>query len=205
MIKYLVLIIKFMDFLTNQLVQWIQNIYYNNYLLYFKASLADKVVFRGSCILQIKKGAQIQIGRKFRVNSGQRIGSDTLSASKITVMNGAKLIIGNNSGIANTVLWCRCHIELGDYVKIGTGCFIMDNNFHCTDWRIRMTSDDSRYIACAPVVIKSHAFIGARCTICKGVTIGEHSMVAAGSVVVNNIPDNELWGGNPARFIKRIE
>ena len=103
------------------------------------------------------------------------------------------------------MLWCRDHIEIGDYANIGTGCFVMDSNFHSTDWRVRMTPDDSKHIATAPVIIKPHAFIGARCIICKGVTIGEHSMVAAGSVVVKDIPDNELWGGNPAKFIKRLE
>jgi acetyltransferase-like isoleucine patch superfamily enzyme len=48
-------------------------------------------------------------------------------------------------------------------------------------------------------------FIGARCIILKGVTIGEKSIVAAGSVVTKNIPEGEVWGGNPAKFIKKIE
>ena len=38
----------------------------------------------------------------------------------------------------------------------------------------------------------------------RGVTIGKNSVVAAGSVVVKSIPDNEVWGGNPAKFIKGI-
>ena len=68
-----------------------------------------------------------------------------------------------------------------------------------------MTEDDSAHISKAPVIIKSHAFIGAHCIICKGVTIGECSMVAAGSVVVKDIPERQLWGGNPAKFIKCID
>lgn len=47
-------------------------------------------------------------------------------------------------------------------------------------------------------------FIGARSIICKGVTIGDHAMIAAGSVVVGDVPANEVWGGNPAKFIKNI-
>ena len=38
----------------------------------------------------------------------------------------------------------------------------------------------------------------------RGVTVGEGSVVAAGAVVVNDIPDNELWGGVPARYIKAL-
>ena len=57
----------------------------------------------------------------------------------------------------------------------------------------------------APIRIGNHVFIGARCIIGKGITIGEKSIVAAGSVVTKNIPPKEMWGGNPAKFIKPIE
>lgn len=40
--------------------------------------------------------------------------------------------------------------------------------------------------------------------ICKGITIGDHAMIAAGSVVVTDVPADEVWGGNPAKFIKKI-
>ena len=54
----------------------------------------------------------------------------------------------------------------------------------------------------APIHIKKFAFIGGSCIILKRVTIGENAVVAAGSVVTKDIPDNEVWGGNPAKFIK---
>jgi len=207
-IRYIhIFIIKGIHRLYAAIVYRCRNWYYIDYLQLFNAVLKDKksIRFIGPCVLQIKKGAKIFIGKGFRVHSGKRIGSDTFPSSKITVMEGATLIIGDNSGMSNTVLWCREKIEIGDYVNIGTGCFIMDNNFHSTDWHIRMSDEENGYITTAPVVIKSHAFIGAHCIINKGVTIGEKSIVAAGSVVVKNIPDEELWGGNPAKFIKRME
>lgn len=46
-------------------------------------------------------------------------------------------------------------------------------------------------------------FIGANTVICNAVRIGKNSIVGAGSVVTKDIPDNEIWGGNPARFIKK--
>ena len=56
-----------------------------------------------------------------------------------------------------------------------------------------------------PVVIKDGAFIGAHTIVLKGVTIGERSIVGAGSVVTRSIPDYEIWAGNPAKFIKKVE
>lgn len=46
-------------------------------------------------------------------------------------------------------------------------------------------------------------FIGANTTICNSVTIGENSIIGAGSVVTKDIPEGEIWGGNPAHFIKK--
>jgi len=54
-------------------------------------------------------------------------------------------------------------------------------------------------------VIQEGAFVGASSIILKGVTIGKHSIVAAGSVVSKSIPAGEIWGGNPAKFIRKTE
>lgn len=53
------------------------------------------------------------------------------------------------------------------------------------------------------VRIRKGAFIGTRTIICNSVTIGEGAIVGAGSIVTKNIPANEVWAGNPARFIKK--
>ena len=55
------------------------------------------------------------------------------------------------------------------------------------------------------MIIKDNVFIGARCLILKGVVVGENSIIGAGSVVTKNIPDNEIWAGNPAKFIKALK
>ena len=64
--------------------------------------------------------------------------------------------------------------------------------------------EDVKMALTAPVRIENDAFIGTRCIICKGVTIGEKSIIAAGSVVVKDVPAGEMWGGNPAKYIKKI-
>ncbi|WP_103192495.1 acyltransferase [Formosa algae] len=47
--------------------------------------------------------------------------------------------------------------------------------------------------------------MGASSIILKGVTIGENSIIGAGSVVTKSVPCNEIWGGNPAKFIRKID
>ena len=55
------------------------------------------------------------------------------------------------------------------------------------------------------VHIKRNAYLGMNTLVIKPVTIGENAVVGAGSVVTKNIPDNEIWAGNPAKFIRRID
>ena len=55
-----------------------------------------------------------------------------------------------------------------------------------------------------PVYIGEGVFIGACSIVTKGVSIGKHSVVGAGSVVTHDIPEEEIWAGNPARFIKKL-
>ena len=69
---------------------------------------------------------------------------------------------------------------------------------------MRISQNDTD-IKSAPVLIKEGAFIGAHSIILKGVTIGKHSIIGAGSVVTKSIPDGEIWAGNPARFIRKID
>ena len=54
------------------------------------------------------------------------------------------------------------------------------------------------------ITIGNNCFIGARSTIMPGVTIGNSCIVAAGSVVTKDIPNGEVWGGVPAKFIKTV-
>lgn len=79
---------------------------------------------------------------------------------------------------------------------------IYDNDFHSISYTERINGDKN--IKAAPVIIQDSAFIGAHSIILKGVTIGARSVVGAGSVVAKSIPSDEVWAGNPARFIRKL-
>lgn len=82
---------------------------------------------------------------------------------------------------------------------------ILDTDFHSLDWRDRADGTDIQKRKIKPVVIGDYVFIGMNSIILKGTTIGEKSVIGAGSVVSSNIPASEIWAGNPARFIKKID
>lgn len=132
-------------------------------------------------------------------------GIDLPNRTQIVVQEKGELSFGNFSGISSTSIYCKEKITIGNHVNIGAGCLIMDSNFHSLDWELRSNREtDCINAQNAPVHIEDYAFIGARSIICKGVTIGQRSIVAAGSVVVTDIPSDQIWGGNPATFIKMI-
>lgn len=124
---------------------------------------------------------------------------------KLIVLAGAVLTVGSNSGMNGVMLYCSKEVRIGSHVKIGGGTKISDSNHHSLDYLTRRNAaSDSQEAESSPIHIGNDVFIGAGCYIGKGVTIGNRSIVAAGSVVVKSIPADEIWGGNPARFIKKI-
>lgn len=167
------------------------------------AEFCRDILFNGPCELSIR--GRCVIGKGFVCNSSINNCIDA-GGCKIVVKPNAVLRIGDYSGISNVSLHCENQIEIGSYVNIGAGTIIFDTNFHSIKWQHREDRlVDIQNAQTAPVRIGNHVFIGARCIIGKGITIGEKSIVAAGSVVTKNIPPKEMWGGNPAKFIKPIE
>lgn len=156
-------------------------------------------------VIYIRNGGLIEIGYNFQANSGihfNPIGGDTV-LRLVTYFSTSKIIIGNNVGISNSTIGCYEKIEIEDNVMIGGSVRIWDTDFHSLDPVIRTSGNDTD-IRTAPIKICSHAFIGSGSIILKGVTIGRNSIIAAGSVVTKNIPDNVIAGGNPCKIIRPL-
>ncbi|MCX6207131.1 MAG: sugar O-acetyltransferase [Bacteroidetes bacterium] len=88
-------------------------------------------------------------------------------------------------------------ITVGDNVLIGPKVNLVSEN-HPIDPTQRKS------LIGKPIVIKNNAWIGASATILPGITVGENSIVAAGSIVTKDVPDNCIVAGNPAKQIKTI-
>ena len=92
---------------------------------------------------------------------------------------------------------------IGNHTIIGGNCKIWDTDFHPTSIEQRRIDIDSN-AKTSPIHIGEYVFVGADSIIMKGVTVGDFAVIGAGSVVRTNIPENEVWAGNPAVFVKKL-
>ncbi|MFC5077445.1 Putative acetyltransferase [Vibrio thalassae] len=108
------------------------------------------------------------------------IGEKTFINMNVTMLDGAKITIGNNVLIGpNTQLYCASH-DL--------------------DYRKRRHWET----VCEPITIEDDVWIGGNVVINQGVTIGARSVIAANSVVNKDVPADSLYGGTPAKLIRKI-
>lgn len=166
-------------------------------------SVSKDVLINGR--IKVYGKGTVEIGRFTRINSGEKyapIGGQ--SKTIFTLRGGGRIKIGEYVGISNSTIAALSEVVIQDNVKLGSSCRIYDNDFHSLDYRMRISDKDTD-IRCAPVLIMEGAFIGSDSIILKGVAVGRHSIVGTGSVVTKSIPDGEIWAGNPARFIRKIE
>ena len=102
--------------------------------------------------------------------------------------------IGNNVTI-------KPGVYLWDGITIADNVFIGPNVTFTNDKFPRSKKYPTKF---QPVKIEENASIGASAVILGGVTIGRNSMIGAGSIVTKDVPANELWVGNPAKFKRKL-
>lgn len=92
-------------------------------------------------------------------------------------------------------------IHIGQNVFIGMNCLFMDTDGHplSVDARNSLQTPST-----APIIIGDNVFIGANVTVLKGVTIGDNTVVAAGSLVTKSLPANTVCGGSPTTVLRTL-
>jgi acetyltransferase-like isoleucine patch superfamily enzyme len=115
------------------------------------------------------------------------------------------LIIGDNSGIGHACTFTiGKRIVIGRHCRIAGGVWIFDSPGHASDPAARLAGSPPDDAEVMPVVIEDNVWIGGGAVIMPGVTIGQGSIVAAGSVVMTNVPPNTVVAGNPARQLRKL-
>ncbi|KKI93316.1 hypothetical protein WQ54_05345 [Bacillus sp. SA1-12] len=182
---------KIYNKIFNRLVLWNQ-----------KVAIEGNLTINGRIYIDNK--GSIHLANNVRINSGKNenvIGGG--DRTNLIALTDAVIKIGEDTGMSNVTLVAKKEIVIESKVMIGGNVKIYDNDFHSVRFSERMKKPDTD-IASAQVKIEEGAFIGAHSIILKGVTIGKFSVVGAGSVVTKSIPSGQIWGGNPARFIREV-
>ena len=168
-------------------------------------------IFCGSAnIFSIDESAQINLGR-----------DSTFFCKFILEKSNAIIQIGDNVYIGASNIYCANNIVIGNNVLISWGVKMYDHNSHSLTpedriYDIRLAGINVRKgnsltlnknwnnVTSEPIYIMDNVWIGMDATILKGVTIGENSIIAAGSIVTKDVEPNTIVGGNPATIIKKL-
>lgn len=142
-------------------------------------------------------GAPIELGEYVNVvassdkNVRLAVWAEEKDKGRIRVGNYCLICAGVRIGSAHEIL-------IGDNCMIASNAYITDSDWHDIYNRISIGKT-------APIKIEDNVWIGDSVIVCKGVTIGENSIVGAGAVVVDDIPANCVAAGNPAKIVKKLD
>lgn len=169
-------------------------------------TIGDGVFFKGWPIIDTSNGGTINIGKGVTINSSN-YGYHVNMYSPVKLMadrKGATIRIGDNTRIHGSCIHAYNSVLIGKNCLIAANSQIVDCNGHELSFgnvenRIN-TSSNGR-----PVIIEDCVWVGTNSIVLPGVRIGRGSVIAAGSVVVKDIPPMVIAAGNPAKVIKTAE
>ena len=145
---------------------------------------------------------KIVIGKNFHCVTARRRSFITLFTScHLTIIDEGMIVLGNHVGLNGTTITARSKVSIGDNTMIGPNTIIIDHDGHVT-WPL-----EDRWIKQGPIkeiIIENDVWIGMNCIILKGVTVGSGAIIAAGSIVTDDVEPYSIYAGNPARKIKSL-
>lgn len=143
----------------------------------------------------------LRIGTQCYVESLNRLafhcGQVKLTLIRVNDGPTGRIVIGNHVTLQGTAIVAYRSVTLEDHVTLGPNVTLMDSSGHPLTGR--GAPDEAARITAAPIIVREHAWIGMNSIILKGVTIGRHAVVGAGSVVRDDVPDYTVVCGNPAQ------
>lgn len=186
---------------TNYLMSFIQRVL-PRLLMKFWALIAgyslNRCKFFGLPLFRFYPGSLVRIGKSCQFRSLHR--SNLIGINHPCIMSTfhsqAELHVGDNCGFSGTTIGVFRKVVLGKNVRCGANTVISDGDWH---------QDDSRSGEPKPITIHDNVWLGLNVIVLKGVTIGENSVIGAGSVVTKDIPANVIAAGNPCRVVRSIQ
>ncbi|WP_375239914.1 acyltransferase [Aurantibacter sp.] len=141
-----------------------------------------------------------------------KIGNNVMLHGRLISKFGGIIQVGDYTSIrSNVIIGAIEKITIGNNVIFSNDIIIYDNNNHPVHPNDRIKLIESgwgskfwswKYSSSSEVQIGNNVWIGQNSRILKGVKIGDNSIVAAGSIVTKNVPENSIVAGNPAKTVK---
>lgn len=165
------------------------------YLYAIGVKIGDKMSFIGWTSFFLEDDSHVSIGQDCMfISDGAKNHIGINHRCIIATHNKEAVVsIGDRVGMSGSTINCWNSITIGDDVRIGANCTIMDSDFHV---------DDPRVSEPRPIVIKDGAWIGANVVVMKGVTIGKNAVIGMNSVVTKDIEDDAIAAGVPCKTIR---
>ncbi|RKF18902.1 acyltransferase [Alginatibacterium sediminis] len=145
-------------------------------------------------------------GLVMQIGDDCRISAHTTFSGRSEQGKPARLSIGNNVDIG----W-QCTIAVGtkvtiaDNVRIAQGCFIAGYSGHPLQADLRAAGHAEPAHSRSSVVLERDVWLASKVSVLPGVTIGQGTVVATGSIVTRSLPDGVLAAGIPAKVIRKLE
>lgn len=153
------------------------------------------------CIEDVRLGQNVRLS-KFINLYGCTIGDFTKIGAFVEIQKNA--FVGKNCKISSHTFICE-GVTIQDNCFIGHSVvFINDNYPRATNRQGELESEKEWKERFVKISVGRNTAIGSNVTILGGVTIGEGAMIGAGSVVTKDVPEGEIWVGNPARFLRKV-
>ena len=152
-----------------------------------------------------KIASDVKLGKNVRIYDfvnlyGCRIGDRTKIGTFVEIQKNAT--VGKNCKISSHSFICE-GVTIEDEVFIGHGVMFINDKYPraANPSGALQTEEDWEVV---PTRVKAGASIGSNATILCGITIGEGTVIGAGSVVTNDVPDNVIAAGNPAKIMREL-
>ncbi|MHB8449185.1 MAG: acyltransferase [Mycobacteriales bacterium] len=153
--------------------------------------------------LSLGPGVQLGDGALLSLRGGSlEVGAGSQLRRGVTLQVGGRLAIGAGVVVSTgTVLHCAEELDIGDLTIVGEYSTIADSAHRRTPPGVPI----HHYVRTAPVRVGSNCWLGARCAVTSGVTIGDQVFVGAHAVVTRDVPAGWLSMGVPARPVRELE
>ena len=145
------------------------------------------------------KNSEIALGNSVVLHSKHKYNTlIRLPISISTVESGARVELHDHCGLSGCKIVCANSVSIGEYTIVGPDTVIYDCKEHEYSPEMGWLGRKSR--TGKPIVIGKRCYIGMRCIILKGVTIGDDCVISAGTIITKDVPAGHIAQGNPAVY-----